>query len=252
MFAPSPLCPGSAVGSGADFAPVRLPLATSPSRLRRRVGCGHSLYRAGDALLGLYVLRAGAMKSMAVSEDGVAQVTGFAMAGDVLGLDGIGTGCHMGEVVALEDSDVFVLPMAECNQWAHETVHGQRLMTRVMAGEMAHAQALMIMLGTMHAGQKIAAFLMELSARYGRLGYSRLRFQLRMSRREIGSYLGLKLETVSRGLSRLQRDRLIEVDGRSITLVDLSGVSRLACISLDASGAPAVAIVDREGRLLLA
>jgi CRP/FNR family transcriptional regulator len=174
------------------------------------------------------------------------------MAGDVIGLDGIGTGRYMSDAVALEDSEVFVLPMAECSQWTHDSVFGQRLMARVMAGEIAHAQALMSLLGTMHAGQKIAAFLMELSERYGGLGYSRSRFVLRMSRQEIGSYLGLKLETVSRVLSRLRQDQLIEVHGRSINLVDMPGVLRLAGLSSGAPRMPAIAILDRDGRLLLA
>jgi CRP/FNR family transcriptional regulator len=252
MFAFPPSRAGTAVAPGPRAALGRVAPVSSPPRLRRRIARGSSLYRAGEALLGLYVLRAGVVKSVAVSEDGLAQVTGFHMAGDVIGLDGIGTGRYMSDAVALEDSEVFVLPMAECSQWTHDSVFGQRLMARVMAGEIAHAHAIMIMLGTMRAGQKIAAFLMELSARYGSLGYSRSQFALRMSRQEIGSYLGLKLETVSLALSRLQQDRLIEVDGRSITLVDLTGVSRLAGLSPDAPGTPWVAILDREGRLLLA
>jgi CRP/FNR family transcriptional regulator len=180
------------------------------------------------------------------------QVVGFALPGDVMGLDGIDTGLHASEAVALEDAEVFVLPMALCRLWIRESAHGPRLFARAMACEIARTQETMLMLGTMLAQQRLAMFLLDLSERYGRLGYSRVRLVLRMTRQDIGSYLGLTFETVSRLLARLQDEGAIRVDGRMIDLRDIPALWRLSGLSPDCARPQAVAIVDREGELLIA
>ena len=198
---------------------------------RQRLRRGETLFGAGDVFHTLYVVHAGVLKSFTVSDDGLMQITGFQIPRDVVGLDGIGTGQHLSAAVALEDSEVFALPFAQCEQWAKESPHGQRVMMRTFAREITRSQEQMVVLGVMSAEQRVAAFLLDLSERYGRLGYSRSRFLLRMSRHDIGSYLGLKLETVSRVLSRLHREGLVQVQGRSIALLDLPALRRMVGVS---------------------
>jgi CRP/FNR family transcriptional regulator len=233
-------------------APVNVVPLKSPKRSRHRVRRGATLYGVGDSFHVLYVVRVGVLKSCTVSDDGLMQVTGFLMSGDVMGLDGIDTGFHQSQVVALEDAEVFMVPFAQCEQWSQESRHSQRLMMRTLAREIVRSQELMILLGTMRAEQRVATFLLDLSERYGRLGYSRSQFVLRMTRQDIGSYLGLKLETVSRALSRFQQDGFIQVQGRSIALLDFAALWRLSGLSPDRPRPAVDPILDREGELLCA
>ena len=213
--------------AGRPAASVNVVSMKPPKRSRRRIHRGESLYGVGDPFRVLYVVRVGVFKSFTVSDDGLMQVTGFPMVGELIGLDGFDTGLHQSEVVALEDAEVFVLPFAQCEQWSQESIHGQRMMLRTMAHEIVRSQDLMIMLGTMRAEQRVALFLLDLSQRYRARGYSSSEFVLRMTRAEIASYLGLKLETVSRMFSRFQHAGWISVDRRSIRLLDPAAVSRV-------------------------
>jgi len=192
---------------------------------RRRVRRGDTLYKMGDPCRVLYVVRLGVFKTFTVSEYGSTQVTGFQMTGDAIGLDGIATKFHQSVVVALEDAEVFVLPFAHCEEWS-EPAPEHRLMICTLAHEIVRTQRMMLLLGTTRADQRVVKFLLDLSERYGRLGYSRSQLLLRMTRQDIGDFLGLKLETVSRVLSRLQLDGFIRVQGKSIALLDLPGLSR--------------------------
>jgi CRP/FNR family transcriptional regulator len=225
---------------------------TPPKRSRHRVRRGETLYGVGDTFRSLFVVRVGMLKTFTTSDDGLLQVTGFQMTGDVIGMDGIDTGRHQSSVVALEDAELFVVPFSQCEQWSHESAHGQRLMMRTLAREIVRSQELMIVLGTMRAEQRLATFLLDLSDRYGRLGYSRSQFLLRMTRQDIGSYLGLKLETVSRLLSRMQQEGYIQVQGRSISLLDFESMRQLSGFSPNRQRPIAEPIVDREGELLVA
>lgn len=233
-------------------ASAKVVALTAPKRTRHRIRRGETLYGVGDTFRSLFVVRVGMLKTFTTSDDGLLQVTGFQMAGDVVGMDGIDTGRHQSSVVALEDSELFVVPFAQCEQWSHESAHGQRLMMRTLAREIVRSQELMIVLGTMRAEQRLATFLLDLSERYGRLGYSRSQFLLRMTRQDIGSYLGLKLETVSRLLSRLQQEGFIQVQGRSIALLDFESMRQLSGFSPNRQRPMAEPIVDREGELLVA
>jgi hypothetical protein len=121
----------------AAAEPPPAPSSVTPlkpaNRMRRRVRRGETLFGAGDPFGTLFVVRAGHFKSLASSANGQVQVTGFPMAADVLGLDGIDTGFHQCDVVAFDNAEVFVLPFAECEQWARETAHGQRTLRRALA-----------------------------------------------------------------------------------------------------------------------
>ena len=189
---------------------------------RKRIKRGESLYRTGGAFDSLYAIRSGFFKSRMVLEDGRDQVTGFHMAGEVLGMDGIGTGSHTVDLIALEDSEVCVIPYARL-----EEPQLQRQLHKVMSRELVRDQGVMTLLGTMRAEERLAAFLLNLSQRFTARGYSPNEFHLRMTREEIGSYLGLSLETVSRLFSRFQDDDLITVQQKHIRILDIPGLKGL-------------------------
>jgi CRP/FNR family transcriptional regulator, anaerobic regulatory protein len=188
---------------------------------------GETLYRPGEKFAQLYAIRLGSCKTVLLSEDGRDQVSGYHMAGDVIGSDGIGTDFHDCQAIALEDMEVCALPFQRVEELAHDSPRVMHNMNRMLAREIARERQVMLMLGTMRADQRLAAFLLDLAARYHQRGYSASEFVLRMTRDEIGSYLGLKLETVSRLLSRMHRDGLIQVQGRIIKLVNSTELKRL-------------------------
>lgn len=195
---------------------------------RRRVRRGEHLYRAGDAFHALYAFRTGFFKSYLQSGDGRSHVTGFQMAGDVVGLDGIESGQHSLDVIALEDADVCVIPYAELEVLAARTPALQKHLHRLMSREIVREQWQLLLLGTMRAESRVAAFLLSLAQRFASRGYSGSEFNLRMTREEIGSYLGLKLETVSRIFSRLQDRALISAQNRYVKVLDRAGLEAAA------------------------
>ena len=231
----------------SDYA---APALNTPKCSRRRLRRHETLHRAGELFTVLFIVRLGILKSLTLSEDGFVQVTDFLMASDVIGFDGICTGRHQSEVVALDDAEVFVLPFVQCEQWSRASAHGQRLMARTLASKIDRGHDHMIMLGTMHAEQRVVTFLLDLSERYGRLGYSRSQFMFRMTRQEIGSYLGLKLETVSRALSHLQQQGVIQLQGKSIALLDFSALWRISGASRDRQRPAVESFLNQEGELL--
>ncbi len=183
---------------------------------KRRIARGAALYRSGDVFDTLYAVRSGAFKSVGVSLHGDEKVTGFHLPGEILGLDAINGGRHDYDAVALEDSEVCVIPYAPLEQLALTVPPLQRHLFKALSGDISRDHGLMLLLGGMTAEQRLAAFLLSLSRRYRRLGFSASSFVLRMTREEIGSYLGLTLETVSRLLSRFQHEGLIAVQQRDV------------------------------------
>ena len=199
-------------------------LLTKRIRFRK----GDVLFRVGGWFDALYAIRMGSCKTALLAPDGQGQVAGYHMSGEVIGLDGIGGGTHACQATALEDMEVCPLPFDQVENLARQSEAFQCNLYKLLAQESLRAHALMLVLGTMRAEQRLAVFLLDLSQRYRMRGYSPCEFVLRMSREEIGSYLGLKLETVSRLFSRFQRDGLIQVQARAVKLLDPVGVSRLA------------------------
>jgi CRP/FNR family transcriptional regulator len=230
----------------ADVVPLR-----RPACLRQQVGRGETLCGAGELFRVLYVVRTGTLKGFLVSHTGLIQVTGFHIAGDMIGLDGIGTGHYHSAVVALEDAEVFVLPFAQYEQWSQDFEYSQRSMMRTLAQEIVRNRDHLLVLGAMRAEQRVALFLLDISLRYGHLGYSRSQFLLRMTRQDIGSYLGLTLETVSRLLSRFQREGVIQVQGKSLALLDFSALWRIAGVSSTSRSPMLDPVVDRTGNFLV-
>jgi CRP/FNR family transcriptional regulator len=194
---------------------------------RRRVRRGESLYRAGDAFHALYAFRTGFFKSCTQTADGRNHVTGFQMAGDLAGLDGIVDGTHTVDVIALEDGEACVIPYAQLEELASRVPALQQQLLRLMSGEIVRRQEMMMLLATMRAEARVAAFLLDLSQRFSARGYSPAEFNLRMTREEIGSYLGLKLETVSRTLSRFQARAIISATNRHIRIHDTAALRAL-------------------------
>jgi CRP/FNR family transcriptional regulator len=186
--------------------------------LKRPLKRGEYLYRSGGELQSLYAVRTGFMKSCVLHDDGREQVAGFHMAGELLGMDAIGTSKHMCDAIALEDSDICEIPFGDLEQLSRDIPTLQRHFHRIMSREIARDYGVMLLLGSMRAEERLAAFLLNLSQRFAARGYSPTRFILRMTREEIGSYLGLKLETISRAFSHFQNEELIAVHNKSIEL----------------------------------
>jgi|SRR5690242_9035111 len=213
------------LSEGLDAATAKRVDELVATRIRLRKG--DTLYRAGASFTSLYAIRSGSLKTLLLAEDGRDQVAGYHMSGEVLGLDGIGNNVHECQAIALEDTEVCPMPFDRIEQVARDHPTFQRNVHRYLSREIARQRALMLLLGTMRADQRLAAFLLDLSQRYQARGYSSSEFILRMTREEIGSYLGLKLETVSRLLSRLQQEGLIQVQGRVVKLLERGALKEL-------------------------
>jgi len=194
---------------------------------RRKLRRQQHLYRAGDPFEALFAVRTGFFKTDVLMEDGREQVTGFQMTGEILGMDGISSEAHTCNAVALEDSEVCIIPFAHLEHLSREIQALQHNFHKVMSRELVRDQGLMMLLGTMRAEERLAAFLLNMSQRFTSRGYAAAEFHLRMTREEIGSYLGLKLETVSRAFSRFQEDGLIAVQQKHIRILAAEGLKRL-------------------------
>jgi CRP/FNR family transcriptional regulator len=188
---------------------------------RRRLKRGETLYRTGDKFDSIYAVRSGFYKTVMMLDDGREQVTGFHMAGELLGMDGIAPEIHSCDAVALEDSEVCVIPYARLANLGDDNQALQRQFHKAMSREIVREHGVMMLLGTMRAEERIAIFLLTLSQRFAARGYSPSQFILRMTREEIGSYLGLKFETVSRMFSRFQEEGVISVQQKHIHILDL-------------------------------
>ena len=194
---------------------------------RRSVRHGDTLFRGGDPFVAVYAVRTGFFKTRVSSEDGRDQVTGFQMAGELLGLDGISTDRHSCDAVALEDSQVCVIPYGQLEHLSREFTDLQRQFHKIMSREIVRDHGVMLLLGSMRAEQRLAAFLLNLTQRLEARGFSGSALVLRMTREEIGSYLGLKLETVSRAFSKFQEDQVLEVRLRQLRVLDEAALRQL-------------------------
>ena len=194
---------------------------------RRALRRGEVLFHAGDRFESLFAVRTGFFKTRISSEDGRDQVTGFQMAGELLGLDGISEDRHSCDAVALEDSQVCMIPYGRLEELSHKVTNLQRQFHRVMSREIVRDHGVMLLLGGMRAEARLAAFVLNLTQRLQARGFSGTSLVLRMTREEIGSYLGLKLETVSRTFSKFQDDGLLEVKQRHIRILDEAGLRQL-------------------------
>jgi CRP/FNR family transcriptional regulator len=195
----------------AGLTPAELDQIDELVNVRRKLKRGDTLYRASESFDALYAVRSGFFKTRVTYEDGRDQVTGFSMAGEILGMDGIGHGVHHCDAVALEDSEVCAIPYARLEDLSREISSLQRHFHQLMSREIVRESGVMI----------------NMSQRLNARGYSPLEFHLRMTREEIGSYLGLKLETVSRAFSRFHKDGLIEVEQKFVRIKNIDGLKQI-------------------------
>jgi CRP/FNR family transcriptional regulator len=195
---------------------------------RRKIPRDTTLYRMGDLFTNLYAIRLGHFKTYQVDVGGEQQITGFQMAGELLGMDAISADRHHCDAVALEDSEVCEIPFPRLEELFGHIPTLLHHFHRMMSQEITREQSVMLLLGNMRAEQRFAAFLVNLSSRYAARGYSSTNFQLRMSREEIGNYLGLTIESISRLLSRFKKEGWLRVNNREIEILDQPKLKALA------------------------
>jgi CRP/FNR family transcriptional regulator len=208
--------------SEADMAALDNMVST-----RRSVKRGDTLFHVGEPFAALYAVRTGFFKTVVSAVDGREQVTGFQMAGELIGLDGISTDQHSCDAVALEDSQVCMIPYSQLETVSREVTMLQHQFHKIMSREIVRDHGVMLLLGSMRAEERLAAFLLNLTQRLQARGFSASALVLRMTREEIGSYLGLKLETVSRTFSKFQDDGILEVKQRDIRILDLAALQKV-------------------------
>lgn len=192
---------------------------------RRRLQRQEALFRQGEEFRAIYAVRAGSLKTVMHAADGTEQVAGFHWAGEILGLDAIARDRYETTAVAMEDAEVLALPYPQAFGLEHGGL--QALITRLLSREMVRERERLQLLSMYSAESRLAAFLVDLSRRMRGRGFSPVDFVLRATRAEIGSYLGLKLETVSRAFAGLQRKSLLQVDGKQVHLRDLPGLEHV-------------------------
>ena len=194
---------------------------------RRKVKRGDVLFHNGEKFANLFAIRTGFFKTCIASEDGRYQVTGFQMAGEVIGLDGIVNDTHTCDAVALEDSDVCVMPFDRIEELSREVNSLQHHVHKIMSREIVREHGVILFLGSMRAEERLAAFLLNLVQRLHARGFSQSELILRMSREEIGSYLGMKIETVSRTFSKFVEENIVEVKQRHVRILNTNALKEI-------------------------
>jgi CRP/FNR family transcriptional regulator len=197
--------------------------------LKKRNGLkpGEYIYRAGDSFRSLYAIKAGAVKTYGLTTDGKEQITGFHLSGELLGMDAISNNVHNCNAVALEGTEICELPFEDLETLGHRLPTLQHELARVMSREIYEESAMLIMIGKMNAEERVACFLQNLYYRMRQRGGDLDSIRLPMSREDIGNYLGLTLETVSRRLSIMQSQGIVQIDKRTIRFMDMGALARL-------------------------
>jgi CRP/FNR family transcriptional regulator len=194
---------------------------------RIRIEKGQALYRHGETLNALFGLRSGSLKTLLEEANGNQQITGFFLPGEIVGLDGMIEGEHSSTAIAMEDSEVCVVRVQDIDEISRYVPSLQHQVRRLMSKEIARSHQVLLALGSMRSEQRLAALLSNLSQRLAILGYSPTDFVMRMSREEIGNYLGLTLETISRLFSRFARDGVIRISQREVKILDMHALNEL-------------------------
>lgn len=222
--------------SSCNLRELCMPVGLNPDEMnrldsvistRKRVKRGAALFNHGDRFSSLYAVRSGFFKTRVTSADGRDQVTGFQMTGEILGMDGIVNDYHSCDAVALEDAEVCVMPFDRIESLSREFSALQHHVHKIMSREIVRDHGVMLLLGSMRAEERLAAFLLNLVQRLHSRGFSQSELVLRMTREEIGSYLGMKLETVSRTFSKFVEEGIIEVKQRYVQIKDTEALRRL-------------------------
>lgn len=189
---------------------------------------GEHLYRVNDSFSSVYAVRSGTLKAYTITDDGKEQVTGFYFPGEIVGMDGISKNTHASSAKALETSAICEIPFERLEELSIQIPSLQRHFFQLLSHEIAEDQQLITLLSKNTAEERIASLMLSISARYSRRKLSAINFRLPMSRTDIGNYLGLTVETVSRVFSRLQKQDILEVDNKEITILSPEGLRRMA------------------------
>ena len=195
---------------------------------RRKVRTGDSLYREGEAFRFLYQVRSGTLKSCLNTGQGQERVSAFHMAGELIGLDGIANGHHASSAIALEDTEVCAASYDLLNELAQSNARLQRTLLEALSRESVRELHMLVRIVSMSSERRLAAFLLNLSQRLSARGYSPSEFRMRMSRADIGSYLGLTVETLSRNFSAFQKMGVLEVDQRHVRIANLESLKQIS------------------------
>ncbi|MFB0962322.1 MAG: fumarate/nitrate reduction transcriptional regulator Fnr [Pseudomonas sp.] len=194
---------------------------------------GDFLFRQGDAFASVYAVRSGSLKTFSVTDCGQEQITGFHLPSEFVGLSGMDTELYPVSAIALETTSICEIPFDRLDELSASLPQLRRQLMRIMSREIRDDQQMMMLLSKKTADERIATFLVNLSARFRARGYSPQQFRLAMSRNEIGNYLGLAVETVSRVFTRFQQNGLLAAEGKEINLINLIEICALAGGNLD-------------------
>ena len=181
---------------------------------------GQTLFRAGDAFHALFAIRSGSLKTTALAGDGAEKILGFHLAGELVGLDAIHGDIHNCAAVALETTSLCEVPFPELGDLSRQVPGLQLQLFRLAGQEISHDQEMLLTLGNRNAEERLSTFLWTLGSRLGERGFSRLEFNLTMSRHDIANYLGLAVETISRLFTHMHKEGLLRVERRHITILD--------------------------------
>lgn len=197
---------------------------------KRPIHKGDKIFNDGQELHSLFAIRSGTFKTFTVNEQGEEQITGFHLAGDLLGFDAIADSEHKSFAQALETSMVCEIPYNNLDKLSNTMPKLKKQVLRLMSNEIRTDQEMLTLLNRKNAEQRVATFLVSLSDRYHARGLSATEFRLTMTRSDIGNYIGLTVETISRLLNRFHKNGLIKVDGKLITINDLDELTDCAAI----------------------
>jgi CRP/FNR family transcriptional regulator len=195
---------------------------------------GDILFRSGDTFRSLYAVRSGCVKLHASSDLGEEQIIGFYLPGEVVGMDGMDNNSHSCTATALETTSLCALPYSSLTDICKKVPTLNEQMFQLMARELSQDNQLLLTITKKNADERIATFLLSLSVRFKRLGYSATEFKLSMSRSEIGNYLGLTIETVSRGMNKFQKQGLIRIERKFVNILDMEALKSVCSHSMDA------------------
>lgn len=194
---------------------------------------GEFLFRQGDTFNSVYAVRSGSLKTFSITDCGEEQITGFHLPSEFVGLSGMDTDNYPVSAIALETTSICEIPFDRLDDLSASLPQLRRQLMRIMSREIRDDQQMMLLLSKKTADERIATFLVNLSARFRSRGYSPYQFRLAMSRNEMGNYLGLAVETVSRVFTRFQQSSLLSAEGKEIHILNLIELCALAGGSID-------------------
>ncbi len=197
---------------------------------KRPIHKGEQIFQDGDKMQSLFAIRSGTFKTFTVNEQGEEQITGFHLAGDLLGFDAIADSEHPSFAKALETSMVCEIPYNTLDTLSNTMPKLKKQILRMMSSEIRSDQEMLTLLNRKNAEQRLATFISTLSTRYHARGLSSREFRLSMTRSDIGNYIGLTVETISRLLNRFQKNGLIDVEGKLITILNIEELNKCASL----------------------